>query len=774
MLSSTTPNEPRASFARRARAWLTRAIPVRPGARDAWTPAMLERLEGRVLLDGTPLPALSSLESQANSVIRFETTYGDVDIELFNSIAPNTVANFVRYITSGRLDDSFFHRVVVFGATGPNGQPNQLGVVQGGGFTFENATGLTQVTTDAPIAFEQTNRPNVERTIAMARTNDPDSATCQFFFNLVDNSSVLRLTPNDNGFVVFGNVIQGWSVIQTIYALQILDLRADPALAGPAAGNFQTTPVTASYSPAAGVRDNALVTLVNAELIKPAGSNDFYAQRLVYPEGHRTDTSNETINLFNPNGAPATYQLIARYETGLRDVVIQSGTIAANSKLEIQLSRAGQAAPDLVRRNAPYSLTLETSVPIGTTTPRPITATLDRVDFGGATSERFFEPAQFAEAALRTWSFARVERTSQSREFLTWMNLTDDTHSVTITLVTQGTTRTFVFDVGPYRRGGMEVFNASLADNVYAARVSSTGPVVAALADYDLPSAGVAPDLAETPAWAVLGTPGGGSITGVLAGAEILPGFDTIVSIDNPNSTVAVVTLRLWRTSRAPQDPPIQPPPLIVFPSGRLDFNLTTALGIAERERFTITYESLGAPVTLQYTSVDASDRNGPFVTRDDGVSMAFSLGTGTEAAFADGLIDPDRDSSAQSEVLSLFSPFANSAISLAVTARARFSDGTEVVLGSAVLTNNQRLDLAVDANTDVRAKALSGAQFRSYAIIITGNATGPNNTQRAIAPIAQLVRRDQVTGHAVTLSPLALGTLTNYNDPVFTPGGSL
>ncbi len=128
--------------------------------------------------------------------------------------------------------------------------------------------------------------------------HDITSATSQFFINYVDNT-FLDPTAADNGYAVFvAKVIQGWDVVQTIEALQSLDLTADPAFAGPQAGNMGEVPLGSSYNSSVGVHQADLVSLISAEVIKPASVPGFFSQKVDFPEGFRSGTSVE--NAFNP------------------------------------------------------------------------------------------------------------------------------------------------------------------------------------------------------------------------------------------------------------------------------------------------------------------------------------------------------------------------------------------------------------------------------------------------------------------------------------------
>ena len=732
----------------------------------------LERLEPRTLLSDTPFPDLSSLAHASDTVIRFETTFGDVDIELFDAGAPNTVRNFLAYVTSGRLDLTFFHRNVDANTSG-------IGVVQGGGFLFNNSTGVSEVQHDAPVNLETTGGSNVERTIAMARTNDPNSATSQFFFNTVDNSEQLDPNFQSQGYAVFGRVVQGWQVILDIYARPATDISSVPPIAGtPLAGTFTETPVTSTYSPTQGVRESSLLFITNAEIIKPTGSTGFYAQRVVFPEGQRTDAANESITLSNPNAASATYQIIARYESGFRELVIQTGVLNPGATLTIPVSAAGQATPNLVRRDAPYSLIIEASLPTDVTNPLPIIASSTRSDFGATASESFLNVHAFTDDQLKTWDFARIEANALSEPFLLWQNLTHDTATVTVTFfVAGGTPTAFSFALAPYRRGGVEVFSLGLPDGAYAARVQSDQPIVAALSDWDLPADPAATDPSYTPGWTTLGVNGGltdsTTNSGIFADAEMLAGYSNLVSIVNPGTTAAIVTLSFWTSARLVGDAPIT---RIVFlsPQSRQDYALDPALvGVPYGERFTISYSSGSAPVGLQYTSVDESGRflASASAFTDRGTSTSFTNATAASLGFAGAVLDPARNDATQVSTLSLFNPFSDAGVTFSYTVTAQFSDGSSLTLGSGSLIANGRTDLQLDQIAALRSKIAADPAFRTYAIVASGAAVNGSTTTSA-APFATLVHRDTLTGATFAAEGVLLGAKFWASDPIFTPGG--
>lgn len=133
-----------------------------------------------------------------------KTSMGDVTIELNRRRAPVTANNFLRYVVAGAYDNTIFHRVM----------PGF--VVQGGGYTET----IEERELFAPIINESGNGlKNLTMTVAMARYDDPHSATSQFYFNLADNAA-LDPNPRNWGYAVFGEVVEGWDVITAIAEVQ--------------------------------------------------------------------------------------------------------------------------------------------------------------------------------------------------------------------------------------------------------------------------------------------------------------------------------------------------------------------------------------------------------------------------------------------------------------------------------------------------------------------------------------------------------------------------
>ena len=147
----------------------------------------------------------SSAVAQDAPRVKFSTTSGDFVVEVYPDKAPKTVANFLQYVKDKHYDGTIFHRVI------------ENFMIQGGGF---DAT-YTEKKTRAPVAHEgrealaKGGPKNVVGTLAMARTNDPQSATAQFFINVKDNA-FLDPTVQQFGYTVFGKVVSGMDVIQKI------------------------------------------------------------------------------------------------------------------------------------------------------------------------------------------------------------------------------------------------------------------------------------------------------------------------------------------------------------------------------------------------------------------------------------------------------------------------------------------------------------------------------------------------------------------------------
>ena len=152
----------------------------------------------------TPAAAQEAANAASAPKVKLSTSLGDIVVQLDPAKAPKTVENFLQYVKDKHYDGTIFHRVI------------DGFMVQGGGFT----PGMAQKPVRAPIALEAANGlKNDKYTIAMARTNVPDSATAQFFINVKDNAMLNAPQPDGHGYAVFGKVVQGSDIVDKIKAV---------------------------------------------------------------------------------------------------------------------------------------------------------------------------------------------------------------------------------------------------------------------------------------------------------------------------------------------------------------------------------------------------------------------------------------------------------------------------------------------------------------------------------------------------------------------------
>ena len=154
----------------------------------------------------TPPASTAAVTAPAakGSVVVLETSLGRIKIGLDAAKAPTSVENFLSYVRAGHYDRTIFHRVI----------PGFM--VQGGGFDAD----MKERSTRAPIKNESKNgRRNLRGTLAMARTNDPHSATAQFFVNVKDNASLDFGVATGWGYAVFGEVLEGMDVVDRIVSV---------------------------------------------------------------------------------------------------------------------------------------------------------------------------------------------------------------------------------------------------------------------------------------------------------------------------------------------------------------------------------------------------------------------------------------------------------------------------------------------------------------------------------------------------------------------------
>jgi cyclophilin family peptidyl-prolyl cis-trans isomerase len=700
-------------------------------------PDLFDALESRLALYTSPLladlPDPAAMASTQNTVVRLRTSEGNIDIELYDqagpsgaSAAPITTANFLEYIRLGRYESTFFHRLL------------EGFVLQGGGFAFTPPSSSQQILLEDPIQNEfDPGRSNVERTIAMAKVGgDPNSATSQFFFNLGDNSG--NLNNQNGGFTVFGKVIGGWDIVQTIEGFEDRDL--DQFFTGTNSGGLYDN------VPLSGPNNTDLVLIVDAEILKPGGQTEFFTTNLFYPEGYRSARITTNVDILNEDvNGEVGYQIIARFENGSRDKVIAAGTLQPGAQISVPISRGGDPGINNVRPNVPFAYEIRAT--------GAVAATMHHKDFGATASESFIDPHPFSEGDLRSWSFADGIVGPGIPAFLTWQSVSLEDATLTITFTTD-TGQTFSIDktVNAFRRGGLNLNELTgLPSGLFSVNITSTQPIVAALSQYR-----ASPGRASTET----GVMNGGAAAGVLPAASIPADGQSLISLFYPGASTAPVTVTLTfvLSSGAELDGGDH---IFSASDRRRDFDLQALNGALPVDQyFTIRYSVAGGSerIAAGYTSITAGDT----------LRTPFQTVSTQNIYFAGGAYDPGNPST---EVISLFNPFQSNN----VTYRLRFhftdapgDDSFFPADGDGTITAGARVDISVADLEEVIAKITSGAQFRRYSISVE-TTTVTSGTPITGAVFGQLTRTN-AAGDTVTYGP-------NYNreqgplpanDPIF------
>ncbi len=742
---------------------------------------VLETLEPRIVLSAVDgLPDLSDLETSTNPVVVLETDFGDIYIELFQDDAPVTVENFIQYTELGQYSESLFHRSV------------SGFVLQGGGFAFDADIGF-QAVFDEDLGGLATEfaRSNVERTVAMAKRADPDSATSQFFFNLGDNSSNL----DGQDFTVFGRVITNtsWNAVLSISSQSVEDVRSDPAFEDPTVDRFgnplffdddgfltlvdtgmeadQTSamgelPVNASFDGT--FDDGDQIEIVNAQIVKPADSDFFFNQVVAIPEGFRSQRAADFLELSNPNSGTVDVQVIVRYEDGLRDRTIFSGTMDGTSSMSLTLHDRLNGATPLVRAFNPYAVEVFTSaapagVGTGTTDDDgliPVSATMTRFDYGGFASEGF---ANFSDSDNRslTWDFSSVPVGSTDETYIVWQNLSDTETEITVSFIGDGFTPfNQNFNLEAYRRGGVSLNEISALDDMpegtlVGVRVTATSDIAAAISTFQTDT-GLPVD--DGQAAMNLGTPFQGRVKGVLPAARIPAGGAGILTALNANNTAAVIQL-IARTA-AGDTFSATPVPFIMTAQSRATIDLATVFPlIPADEPFSISYTST-TPVSLDYSS------SGPAGLIEDILSEPVQIRAATMAHFAGARIS-NTTSGSNTEIISIFNPYANQTISYDLSFH--FSDGTSITVASRTLEARANVNHNLSDFTAVANKAASDPDFEILGVTVRGFEEFGLDARHLVA---QLTRTDSRVvgerGEALSFIPTLDGEILPLDDSIF------
>ncbi len=169
------------------------------------TPAPAKPATKKTSTERKPQMTAETKKQESNPKVAFETTKGTIIIELYADKAPVTVKNFLRYVEEGFYTGTIFHRVI----------PGFM--IQGGGFTKD----MQQKQPHEPIINEANNGvKNLRGVLSMARTNDPNSATSQFFISVKDNSNLDYAGARNPGYAAFAKVIEGMDVADKIVSVE--------------------------------------------------------------------------------------------------------------------------------------------------------------------------------------------------------------------------------------------------------------------------------------------------------------------------------------------------------------------------------------------------------------------------------------------------------------------------------------------------------------------------------------------------------------------------
>ena len=265
-------------------------------------------------------------------IVRMQTSLGIIDVQLYDTEAPLTVANFLSYAKSGAYTGSFIHRSM----------PGFI--IQGGGYGWNGTTNqLNYVVSNPPVANEYSpDRSNLRGTIAMAKLgNDPNSATNQWFFNLADNSA--NLDYQNGGFTVFGQVINtGMGVVDAIAALPTVN----------AGGAFTNLPYFAPITNNT-VQKSNLIIIKQVSVLVPAKTNAsdrvFAYLESLYPDIIAPANSVAPNNKASVTGSGYYYRY---YSKTKRYVATAKGKVYWGTKLGSTLKPIGSLTSLLAKASA--------------------------------------------------------------------------------------------------------------------------------------------------------------------------------------------------------------------------------------------------------------------------------------------------------------------------------------------------------------------------------------------------------------------------------------
>lgn len=691
--------------------------------------ALFEALEPREMFYLGPMIAnptpTSALESPGDTVFRIVTNLGSIDIETFDTTAPNTVNNFRAYVNSGKIDETFFH----FGSGA---------VLRAGAYRFTDGSGLSTPAALAPIANEFS-RLNLSRTVSMFKpAGQPNGATNIFQINLQDNPS---FDTTDGGYTVFGKIVAGWSVVQAIAALGRVDLNTQLGTPG---GVFTAVPVTPQFN---GTPTEAtIVKILDIDATKPMSNGNPYINAYVFPDGLRTAHSTERIDLVNQEtNFIAAYQIIIHYTTGDRDSVIATGALAPGKRFSLKTNDVNIPNYNLVRVNEGYAIEVRATRAMG--------VSIYRHDSNAVLGETFSMEPRFTEGALKNWNFGGGEKGALFQNSISWLGLKDVVTTVNVGIYPEVGNPKFVsFTLKPFRRGEVRIesLGALIPDGKFSIQVSATGPVMAAMTKVKLNGAGTAIDDMSA-------TSGGinqGGTVGFIASARVPSGgeshLDMIYTAGSPAAVIVDFTF-IWEDQVNGHTELLSNPVVLGGSARRTRLDLT-AMGVTlpTDTDFSIRYAVRlnAAPITVTYTSKQGNDE----------MTTVFQNWTTRTVVFADGFYDPTVPGT--QETVSIFNPYSSGAgVAFFYQVLFHFGDGTTLWWGPVAGLNAwTRVDLRPQDSVAVTGQALkvidkinADPQFRFYSVeVITAQFT-PGITGGVVA---QLTRVQGSLNQSLTTTP--------------------
>lgn len=305
------------------------------------------------------------LDPDMNSQVQLQTLLGNITIDLYDNLAPGTVANFIRYIEANRYDNAIFSRLGAF----LHGTSTVRDVLQGGQFTFSSTNGtgnLTQIQTFESIQ-DEVDLPNVAGTISMAKTSSRNSATSQFFFNLIDNTDALSPANQTNGgFTVFGKVdAASMQVVNALAAFNVQDKSSFNSalstlpLKNTASAAFPGSTVESDYALIKDVKViNKVVGRVESFTYKVLGNTNPSLVRVtlngnqltVKAQPNSTGSSRVTIRATDRQGVfvDTSFNVVVANDAPVVGVLLDPSSPTTNQTMTATVERVGDQNGDVV------------------------------------------------------------------------------------------------------------------------------------------------------------------------------------------------------------------------------------------------------------------------------------------------------------------------------------------------------------------------------------------------------------------------------------------